>query len=104
MIPNSHPEYILRDIATRDDVDIDLAEGALALAALQMPCAETGWYKAHIQRLSDEVNNALARGEDLKGAINQVIFCSHGYTGDTLTYDDIQNANGRVVDIIIELL
>ena len=99
MIPNSHPEYILRDIATRDDADIDLAEGALALAALQRPCAETGWYKAHIQRLSDEVSNALAGGKDLKGAINQVVFCSHGYTGDTLTYDDIQNANlMRVID------
>ena len=64
MIPNSHPEYILRDIATRDDADIDLAEGALALAALHRPCVETGWYKAHIQQLSDEVNNALARGEE----------------------------------------
>ena len=99
MISTIHSKNILRDIATRDDAGIDLSEGALALAALDRPGVETGRYRDHIQRLIDDVKNALATGVDLTAALNEVIFGLHGYSGDTLTYDDTQNANlMRVID------
>ena len=93
MISSSHPENILRDIAKRDDADIDLTEGALALAALSRPGTKTDRYRAHIKRLSDDLKSSLASGIDLKDALTKVVFCVHGYSGDFLTYDAIQNAD-----------
>ena len=93
MISSSHPDDILRDIATRDDADIDLSEGALALAALSRPGIKTDRYRAHLNRLRDDLMVALASGIDLKDALTKVVFYVHGYRGDTQTYDDIQNAD-----------
>ena len=99
MIPRSYAEDILRDIGARDDAGIDLAEGALALAALDRPGVAPGRYRDHIKKLSDDVGDALAAGQDIHAALNDVVLGMHGYRGDTLTYDDIQNANlMRVID------
>jgi regulator of sirC expression with transglutaminase-like and TPR domain len=98
--PRAQAEEILREIGTRSDEDIDLAEGALALAALDRPGVAFARYRDHIARLTEDVGNALARGGGtLADALNSVILTSHGYCGDMLTYDDIQNANlMRVID------
>ncbi|MGB0631099.1 MAG: transglutaminase family protein, partial [Alphaproteobacteria bacterium] len=99
MIPRSYAEDILRDIGERDDASIDLAEGALALAALDRPGVAPDRYRDHIEKLADDVGDALAAGNDLAAALNAVVLDAHGYHGDTLTYDDIQNANlMRVID------
>ena len=97
--PRSEAEDILRDIGTRPDGDIDLAAGALALAALDRPGVALGRYRDHIDRLAQDVGTALAQGGGLVDTLNQVVLGRHGYHGDMLTYDDIQNANlMRVID------
>ncbi|CAN0591733.1 unnamed protein product, partial [Laminaria digitata] len=98
--PRAEAENILRDIGTRADEDIDLAGGALALAALDRPGVALDRYRDHIARLADDVGDALADdGVTLVDALNRVVLQSHGYHGDMLTYDDIQNANlMRVID------
>ncbi|MAJ93410.1 MAG: hypothetical protein CBC23_003525 [Rhodospirillaceae bacterium TMED63] len=98
-MPRSYAEDILRDIGARDDAAIDLAEGALALAALDRPGIAPDRYQDHIEKLADDVGDALAAGKDLPEALTAVVLQAHGYSGDTLTYDDIQNANlMRVID------
>ncbi len=100
MTPRLQAEEILREIGTRSDDDIDLAEGALALAALDRPGVALDRYRDHIALLADDVGNALSgKGVTLSDALNNVVLKSHGYCGDMLTYDDIQNANlMRVID------
>ncbi|MFT5487864.1 MAG: regulator of sirC expression with transglutaminase-like and TPR domain [Paracoccaceae bacterium] len=100
MTPRAQAEEILRGLGTRPDDEIDLAEGALALAALDRPGVALDRYRDHIVRLADDVGDALAGGDvTLVDALNQVVLQSHGYHGDMLTYDDIQNANlMRVID------
>ena len=100
MTPRLQAEEILREIGTRSDDDIDLAEGALALAALDRPGVALDRYRDHIARLADDVGYALSgKGVTLSDALNNVVLKSHGYCGDMLTYDDIQNANlMRVID------
>ena len=98
-MPRSYAEDILRDIGGRDDAAIDLAEGALALAALDRPGVAPDRYRDHIEKLADDVGDALAAGKDLPEALTATVLRAHGYSGDTLTYDDIQNANlMRVID------
>ncbi|MBT6285383.1 MAG: tetratricopeptide repeat protein [Rhodospirillaceae bacterium] len=94
MTPRLQAEEILREIGTRSDDDIDLAEGALALAALDRPGVALDRYRDHIALLADDVGDALSgKGVTLSDALNNVVLKSHGYCGDMLTYDDIQNAN-----------
>ena len=90
---------MLRHIASCDDASIDLAEGALALAMMDMPGVSPDCYRDHMAKLAEEVGDSLATGNDLAQALNKVILETHGYNGDTITYDDIQNANlMRVID------
>jgi regulator of sirC expression with transglutaminase-like and TPR domain len=98
--PRAKAEEILRDIGARPDDDIDLAEGALALAALDRPGVALDRYRDHTAQLAADVGDVLAGdGATLVEALNRVVLHSHGYHGDMLTYDDIQNANlMRVID------
>lgn len=100
MTPRAQAEDILRDIGTLPDDEIDLAGGALALAALDRPGVALDRYRDHVAKLADDVGEALAGdGVTLIEALNSVVLKSHGYHGDLLTYDDIQNANlMRVID------
>ena len=54
-------ETILAAIATSADAEIDLAEGALALAALDRPQVSLARYRAHLAELADEVAGEGAR-------------------------------------------
>ena len=89
------------------DADIDLAQSALALAALTHPDASLAFYRQHLQMLADDVARSVA-AEAAGGevglaaqirALNEILFERHGYQGDHTSYDDLQNADlMRVID------
>lgn len=96
-------EAALRAIADAPDAPIDLGEAALALALLDHPRAALARYRIHLDELARDVGNVTKTpGENLQcrvDVLNSVIFGQHDYEGDSLTYDDIQNANLiRVID------
>ncbi|CAO3399139.1 transglutaminase-like domain-containing protein [Azospirillum sp. 11R-A] len=98
---------ILRRIGDQPDDEIDLAEAALALGALELPSADLAPYRAHIRAIVEDLAARVAAqdqaaGDSLEARIahlHAVIGERHGYSGDHDTYDDLQNANLlRVVD------
>ena len=96
-------EAILAQIAASSDAEIDLAEGALALAAFERPQVPFARYRAHLAELAEEVAKDGARdleeGGERAALLARVLFGRYGYEGDRLTYDDLQNANLiRVID------
>jgi regulator of sirC expression with transglutaminase-like and TPR domain len=99
-------EALLRSIAGAPEAPIDLGEAALALAVFDRPRAVLTGYRTHLNELARDVGElgepGNPRGSDLQSradALNSVIFGQHGYAGDSLTYDDVQNANLiRVID------
>jgi regulator of sirC expression with transglutaminase-like and TPR domain len=92
-------ETFLRGIAGRGDAPLPLAEAALALAALERPRVDLDRYHHHLASLGREVGEAASSAADPVEALNGVIIGRYGYAGDTLTYDDLQNANlMRVID------
>jgi regulator of sirC expression with transglutaminase-like and TPR domain len=87
---------LLRRIGTGPDEAIDLAEAALALAALERPKVDLDHYRAHLGELVAAVRSAAGERPGLEGrveALRAVLVGTYGYHGDHLTYDDIQNAN-----------
>ena len=99
-------EALLRSIAAQADEKINLGEAALALAALDRPRVGLERYRHHLALLARETTEEVARRggaasglDDRIAALNAVLFDRYGYRGDTLTYDDLQNANlMRVID------
>ncbi|MBP2300297.1 SirB1 family protein [Azospirillum picis] len=101
---------ILSRIGDQPDDEIDMAEAALALGALEHPNADLAPYRAHLQALKDDLAARVAAGagadagadDGLEARIahlHAVIGDRHGYSGDHDTYDDLQNANLlRVID------
>jgi regulator of sirC expression with transglutaminase-like and TPR domain len=78
------------------DEAIDLAETALALAALERPRVGLDWYRRHLADLSEAC--AREAGEGV-GGLGRAIGGVYGYHGDVQTYEDLQNANlMRVID------
>ncbi|MBT5413277.1 MAG: hypothetical protein HOK81_01620, partial [Rhodospirillaceae bacterium] len=95
-------EAILRGLAGAEGEAIEIAEGALALAALDRPRVPFGRYRAHLEELADGLRVAAEGAADLDGrvaALADTVYRLHGYAGDDKTYDDLQNANlMRVID------
>lgn len=99
-------EEILRRIGTGPDSGFDLSDGALALAAADRPGVAIDRYRRHFNELARDVARAYESGaggatgiEHCVGALNKTILGDYRYRGDTLTYDDLQNANlMRVID------
>lgn len=98
-------EANLRRIGGQSDEEIDLAEAALWLAALDRPRVSLDRYRHHLTVLARDTAQEFeisGREDDLSariGAINSVIFGRHAYQGNSLNYDDLQNANlMRVID------
>ena len=84
---------------------LDIAEAALLLGSLDRPGVPLDRYRAHLSGLVDSVAaRRAALPEDAGpaaavGCLVQVITEAEGYTGDSQTYDDLQNANlMRVID------
>jgi len=90
----------LQALAATADSEVDIGETALKLAALDRPHISLERYRAHLAEIAADL---LATGatslDDQVTALHEVIVTRHGYEGDRLTYDDVQNANLiRVID------
>ncbi len=100
------PRDYLRRVGALPDEAIDLAEAALRLASLDRPHVPLERYRHHLALLVRDVAEAgrgsLAAHDTLEAriaAVNHVMYARHGYRGDSLHYDDLQNANlMRVID------
>ncbi|MEE2661933.1 MAG: transglutaminase-like domain-containing protein [Pseudomonadota bacterium] len=99
MSARSEAEVILQNIGRCQDGEIQIFEGALALAALDFPSVDLTAYRDSVECISQEVFSARKEGVGVVDALNTVMFERNGYVGDMLTYDDLQNANLiRVID------
>lgn len=92
----------LRALAAQDGAVLPLAEAALALASYERPRVGLAHYRQHLAALARDVGRhpgAAGGLADRSRALNEVVLLKYGYSGDELTYDDLQNANlMRVVD------
>ncbi|HYE49847.1 MAG TPA: transglutaminase-like domain-containing protein [Azospirillaceae bacterium] len=93
---------LLREVGRATDDRIDLAEAALALAALELPDRGLDTYRRHLAELAAEVADMASRAvtlEERVEALQSVLVNIYGYHGDSQNYEDMQNANLiRVID------
>jgi regulator of sirC expression with transglutaminase-like and TPR domain len=96
-LPTDDPQALLLRYGRADDADIDVADAALALAALGRPDAALAPYRKHLRTLATDVAAASKHeGLDLAArihALNTVLFEDYGYAGDSETYNDLRNAD-----------
>jgi len=97
-------EQTLRATGDMKDEEIDLADAALALAALDRPDVDLTPYRQHLDDLARTVGLLVpGRGQQnvmrQARALAEVIGDEFGYEGDETSYDDPQNADlMRVID------
>ena len=95
-MPSETIERALRAVGSLADDEIDLADAALLLGALDMPNASLAGYREHVERLGEDVAALARAGEPLERRrrhVNAVLFDAHGYAGDAESYDAPENAN-----------
>ena len=92
----------LREVGARPSPVLPIAEAALALASFERRRVDFNRYREHLQLVARDVGlhpgapGALA---ERARALNEIILLKYGFSGDELTYDDLQNANlMRVID------
>src|SRR5580704_3048963 len=92
----------LREVGSSLSPTLPIAEAALALASFDRPRIALARYRQHLRALARDVGRHAAAAANLPAqanALNEIILLKHGYSGDELTYDDLQNANlMRVID------
>jgi regulator of sirC expression with transglutaminase-like and TPR domain len=92
----------LSALGGRGEGRLPLAPAALALAALERPRVDLDCYHQHLDALAHGVGEAALGARSLGArldALNAVISGRYGYAGDTLTYEDLENADlMRVID------
>lgn len=92
----------LKSLAALGEATWPIGEAALALAVLDRPQVGLARYREHLEALAGDVAAAACGVEetgDRVKALSAVVASGYGYRGDTLTYDDLQNANlMRVID------
>lgn len=92
----------LRALGASGAAVLPIAEAALALASFDRPRVALTRYRQHLAGLGRDVGRHPGAGGDLDDrvrAVNEIVLLKYGYSGDELTYDDLQNANlMRVVD------
>src|ERR1700722_10070281 len=95
-------ERFLREVGASPSPVLPIAEAALALASFDRPRVALARYNRHLKTLAQDVGRRAGSALDLEAranALNEIILLKHGYSGDELTYDDLQNANlMRVID------
>jgi len=95
-------ERFLREMGESGATVLPIADAALALASFDRPRVGLARYSRHLRALAQDVARragAAAGLEAQANALNEIILLKHGYSGDELTYDDLQNANlMRVID------
>jgi regulator of sirC expression with transglutaminase-like and TPR domain len=96
---NLDPEEVLHAAARFGDAPLDIAEVALAFAALDRPGVLTDRYRQELQAMSDAVHDRLVAVVDRGSAeqqatcVSQVLGEDLSFKGDSATYDDPRNAN-----------
>ena len=92
----------LRELSQMSSPVLPIGEAALALASFERPRVGLARYRQHLVTLARDVGRHSGAAGDLAAraqALNEIILLKHAYSGDELTYDDLQNANlMRVVD------
>lgn len=92
----------LREVGSSPSPTLPIADAALALASFDRPRVALARYRQHLSTLARDVGRHAGATTDLAAqakALNEIILLKHGYSGDELTYDDLQNANlMRVID------
>jgi regulator of sirC expression with transglutaminase-like and TPR domain len=92
----------LRELGASGERVLPIAEAALALASFERPRVGFRRYRDHLRLLARDVGRHEGAAGDLAArthALNEIILLKNGYSGDELSYDDLQNANlMRVVD------
>jgi regulator of sirC expression with transglutaminase-like and TPR domain len=92
----------LRDLGASGERVLPIAEAALALASFERPRVAFKRYRDHLRLLARGVGRHPGAAGDLAArtrALNEIILLKNGYSGDELSYDDLQNANlMRVID------
>ncbi|TMJ70796.1 MAG: tetratricopeptide repeat protein [Alphaproteobacteria bacterium] len=92
----------LRELGASGERVLPIAEAALALASFERPRVPPTHYREHLQLLARDVGRHPGAAGDAAArarALNEIILLKYGYSGDALSYDDLQNANlMRVVD------
>lgn len=86
----------LGEIGSRDDADVDLAETALMLAALDRPDTDIAPYRDHLADLAEKAHAANGAGASIAmqiSALRKLLATEFGYEGDAETYEDMHNAN-----------
>ncbi|MBK8209441.1 MAG: transglutaminase family protein [Rhodospirillales bacterium] len=86
----------LREVGTRKDQDIDVADTALLLASLDRPGEPLEPYRRQLADLGSEVRAATARTHSVDmqvAALADVLAGRWSLRGDDETYDDPRNAN-----------
>ena len=98
MTERSDHEATLAAAGRAADAAIDVAEAALALAALDRPRVGLERYRAHLEEMVADARGH--RGDGPPAAVLAATVAGRfGYAGDRETYDDLQNANLiRVID------
>lgn len=93
-------EAALAVMGRGEDREINIAEAALLLAALDRPRVGLDRYRDHLREIAELLALRRAEGlEEQRLALNALLFEELGYSGDSATYDDLQNANlMRVID------
>ena len=92
----------LRELGASGERVLPIAEAALALASFDRPRVGFKRYRDHLKLLARDVGRHPGAVGDLAArtrALNEIILLKNGYSGDELTYDDLQNADLiRVID------
>ena len=92
----------LRELGASGADTLPIAEAALALASFERPRVGFRRYRDHLRQLARDVGRHPGATRDLSArtrVLNEIILLKYGYSGDELSYDDLQNANlMRVVD------
>jgi len=92
----------LRELGASGANVLPIAEAALALASFERPRVDLARYRDHLGLIARDVGRHPGAAGDLAAharALNEIILLKYRYSGDELTYDDLQNANlMRVVD------
>jgi regulator of sirC expression with transglutaminase-like and TPR domain len=92
----------LRELGASGAHILPIAEAALALASFERPRVAFRRYRDHLRLLARDVGRHPGAAGDLAArtrALNEIILLKNGYSGDELSYDDLQNANlMRVID------
>ncbi len=92
----------LRQLGASGERILPIAEAALALASFERPRVDPTRYREHLQLLARDVGGHPGAAGDITErarALNEIVLLKYAYSGDALTYDDLQNANlMRVVD------